>query len=120
MLVAPRRPTGRAEPARCFLPGGAAEVSGVKGGRRPSHSDRAATLDAGEAAPKPARRHPLTRQPQHAACSGEGGSGLLRAAMQRDERRQVAAAEARAIKNDPVDLAEVRVIQQEMAALHAG
>ncbi len=42
------------------------------------------------------------------------------AALHRDERRQVAAAEARAITTDPVDLAEVRAIQQEMAALHAG
>ncbi|MBA3251477.1 MAG: hypothetical protein H0T66_14495 [Geodermatophilaceae bacterium] len=42
------------------------------------------------------------------------------AAMHRDERRQIAAAEARAIKNDPVDLAEVRAIQQEMAALREG
>ena len=42
------------------------------------------------------------------------------AAMNRDERRQIAAAEARAIKNDPVDLSEVRAIQQEIAALHAG
>lgn len=42
------------------------------------------------------------------------------AAMDRDERRQIAAAEARAIRNDPVDLAEVRAIQQEIAALHAG
>jgi hypothetical protein len=42
------------------------------------------------------------------------------AAMHRDERRQIAAAEARAIKNDPVDLAEVRAIQQEIAALHEG
>ncbi len=40
------------------------------------------------------------------------------AALHRDERRQVAAAEARAITADPVDLAEVRAIQQEMAALH--
>ncbi len=42
------------------------------------------------------------------------------AAMHRDERRQIAAAEARAIKSDPVDLAEVRAVQQEMAALHEG
>lgn len=42
------------------------------------------------------------------------------AAMHRDERRQIAADEARAIKNDPVDLAEVRAIQQEIAALHEG
>lgn len=42
------------------------------------------------------------------------------AAMRRDERRQVAAAEALAIKDDPADLAEIRSIQQDMAALHAG
>lgn len=41
------------------------------------------------------------------------------AAMSRDECRQVAAAEALAVKGDPVDLAEVRAIQREMAALHA-
>jgi hypothetical protein len=40
-------------------------------------------------------------------------------AMERDERRSVAAAEARAIKDDPVDLAEIRAIQQDMAALRA-
>ena len=39
------------------------------------------------------------------------------AAMRRDERRQVAAQEARAVGVDPVDLAEVRAIQQHMAAL---
>ncbi|MEC5182276.1 hypothetical protein [Arthrobacter sp. CG_A4] len=42
------------------------------------------------------------------------------AAMSRDERRRIAAAEARAIKDDPADLAEVRAIQQEIAALHEG
>lgn len=42
------------------------------------------------------------------------------AAMQRDERRQIAAAEARAIKDDPADLAEIRAIRLEVAALHAG
>ena len=42
------------------------------------------------------------------------------AAMQRDERRQMAAAEARAVKDDPADLAEIRAIQQDMAALHEG
>lgn len=42
------------------------------------------------------------------------------AAMRRDERRRIAAVEARAIQDDPADLAEVRAIQQEMAALHAG
>ena len=41
------------------------------------------------------------------------------AAMERDERRSVAAAEARAIKDDPEDLAEIRAIQQDMAALRA-
>ena len=41
------------------------------------------------------------------------------AAMRRDERRQVAAAEALALKHDPADLAEIRAIQQDMAALHA-
>lgn len=41
------------------------------------------------------------------------------AALRRDERRQVATAEARAIKDDPADLAEMRAIQQEMVALHA-
>ncbi len=38
------------------------------------------------------------------------------AAMHSDERRQVAAAEALAIKDDPADLAEIRAIQQDMAA----
>lgn len=42
------------------------------------------------------------------------------AAMQRDERRQVAAAEARAVAEDPVDRAEVRAIQDDIAALHEG
>ncbi|HPZ96006.1 MAG TPA: hypothetical protein PK871_13990 [Mycobacterium sp.] len=42
------------------------------------------------------------------------------AAMRRDERRQVAAAEARAIKDDPTDLAEVLAIQRDRAALHEG
>jgi hypothetical protein len=41
------------------------------------------------------------------------------AAMQRDERRHVAAEEARAIRDDPADLAEISAIQQDMAALHA-
>jgi hypothetical protein len=41
------------------------------------------------------------------------------AAMERDERRQLAAAEALAIKNDSEDLAEIRAIQQDMAALRA-
>jgi hypothetical protein len=40
-------------------------------------------------------------------------------ALRRDERRQIAAAEARAIATDPEDLAEVRAIQDDIAALHA-
>jgi hypothetical protein len=42
------------------------------------------------------------------------------AAMRRDERRQLAAVEARAIRDDPVDLAEIRAIAEDDAALHAG
>jgi len=42
------------------------------------------------------------------------------AAMQRDERRQVAAAEARAMEDDPADRAEVRAIQHDTPALHEG
>jgi len=42
------------------------------------------------------------------------------AAMRRDERRQLAAAQARAITDDPIDLAEIRAIGQDKAALHAG
>jgi len=38
------------------------------------------------------------------------------AALHRDRRRQVAAAEALAIKDDPADLAEIRAIQKDMAA----
>jgi hypothetical protein len=41
-------------------------------------------------------------------------------ALRRDERRRIAAAEARAIADDPVDLAEIRAIQEEKAALHEG
>lgn len=39
-------------------------------------------------------------------------------AMRRDERRQVAAAEARDIADDPVDLAEIRALHDDIAALH--
>lgn len=42
------------------------------------------------------------------------------AAMQRDERRKVAAAEARTIADDPADLAEIREVQRDVAALHEG
>lgn len=41
-------------------------------------------------------------------------------AMRRDERRQVAAAEARSLMDDPVDLAEVHAIQDDIAALREG
>ena len=42
------------------------------------------------------------------------------AAMRRDERRRIAADEARALRDDPVEMAEVRAIEQDRAALHAG
>lgn len=57
------------------------------------------------------------------ASRRESADQVIRAAlvaMQRDDRRRVAAAEARAIKDDPEDRAEIAAIQQEMAALHAG
>lgn len=41
-------------------------------------------------------------------------------AMRRDERRRVAAAEARAIRDDPHDLAEIAAIHADMAVLHEG
>ncbi len=40
-------------------------------------------------------------------------------AMKRDERRSVAAAEARAIKDDPQDRAEIEAIHQDLAGLQA-
>lgn len=42
------------------------------------------------------------------------------ASMQRDERRRVGAADAAAIREDPVDRAEIREIRADMAALHEG
>jgi hypothetical protein len=42
------------------------------------------------------------------------------AALHRDERRRVAAAEARALKDDPADLAEIHAIREDRAALHEG
>ncbi len=54
------------------------------------------------------------------AARRESADQVIRAAlaaMKRDERRQIAAAEARAIKDDPVDLAEIKAIQQDLAAL---
>ncbi|WP_218189232.1 hypothetical protein [Tersicoccus phoenicis] len=44
----------------------------------------------------------------------------FRCVTSRDERRRIAAAEALVIKDDPVDLAEVRAIQEDIAALHEG
>ena len=41
------------------------------------------------------------------------------AALRRDENRRRAAVEARALRDDPVDLAEIRAIQEDKAALHA-
>ncbi len=56
------------------------------------------------------------------AARHQSADQVIRAAldaMQRDERRALAAAEARALKDDPDDLAEVHQIQAEMAALRA-
>ena len=41
------------------------------------------------------------------------------AAMKRDERRSIAAAEARAIKDDPQDRAAIDAIHADLAALQA-
>ena len=60
---------------------------------------------------------------QLGASRRQSADQVIRAAleaMRRDERRGVAAEEARAVKVDPADLAEVRAIQQDMAALLAG
>ena len=60
---------------------------------------------------------------QVGAARRQSADQVIRAAleaMKRDERRQVAAQEARAIRDDPVDLAEIRAIQQDMAALREG
>ena len=60
---------------------------------------------------------------QLGASRRQSADQVIRAAleaMKRDERRQVAAQEARAIRNDPVDLAEIRAIQHDMAALREG
>ena len=57
------------------------------------------------------------------AARHESADQVIRAAlaaMERDERRRIAAAEARAISNDPVDRAEIQAIQQDMATLHEG
>lgn len=60
---------------------------------------------------------------QLGAARRQSADQVIRAAleaMRRDERRQLAAEEARALMVDPVDLAEARAIQQEMAALQEG
>ena len=60
---------------------------------------------------------------QLGASRRQSADQVIRAAleaMRRDERRGVAAEEARAVKVDPADLAEVRAIQQDMAALLEG
>ena len=60
---------------------------------------------------------------QLGASRRQSADQVIRAAleaMRRDERRGVAAVEARAVKEDPADLAEVRAIQQDVAALLAG
>lgn len=57
------------------------------------------------------------------AARRESADQVIRAAlaaMRRDEGRRVAAAEARAIKDDPEDRAEIAAIQQDLAALQAG
>ncbi|WP_324277377.1 hypothetical protein [Blastococcus brunescens] len=60
---------------------------------------------------------------QLGASRRQSADQVIRAAleaMRRDERRQVAATEARALREDPLDLAEVRAIQEDMAALREG
>ena len=69
--------------------------------------------------------HTSTRDllPQLGASRRQSADQVIRAAlvaMTRDERRQVAAEEARSLRQDPVDLAKIRAIQQDMAALREG
>lgn len=55
------------------------------------------------------------------AARRESADQVIRAAlsaMKRDERRAVAAAEARALKDDPEDRAEIKAIHEDLAALH--
>lgn len=54
------------------------------------------------------------------AARRESADQIIRAAlaaMKRDERRAIAAAEAREIKDDPEDRAEIEAIQEDLAAL---
>lgn len=56
------------------------------------------------------------------AARRQSADQVIRAAltaMKRDEWRSVAAAEARAIKDDPQDRAEIEAIHQDLAALRA-
>lgn len=60
---------------------------------------------------------------QLGAARRQSADQVIRAAleaMKRDERRQLAAREARAIRGDSVDLAEIHAIQQDLAALREG
>lgn len=41
-------------------------------------------------------------------------------AMSRDETRKLAAEQARAIRDDPADLAEIQAIREDLAALNEG
>ncbi len=54
------------------------------------------------------------------AARRESADQIIRAAlaaMKRDERRAIAAAEAREIKDDPEDRAAIEAIQEDLAAL---
>lgn len=42
------------------------------------------------------------------------------AAMTRDATRKLAAEQARALRDDPQDLAEIRAVREDLAALHEG
>lgn len=58
--------------------------------------------------------------PELGAARRQSADQAIRAAptaMQRDERRSVAGAEARAIEDDPEDRAEIDAIQEDLAAL---
>jgi len=56
------------------------------------------------------------------AARRQSADQVIRAAltaMKRDERRSIAAGEARSIKDDPQDRAEIEAIHQDLAALQA-
>ncbi len=59
---------------------------------------------------------------QLGAARRQSADQVIRAAlsaMKRDERRSTAAAEARTIKDDPQDRAEIAAIGEDLAALQA-